>query len=64
MKYWNKSKKTREQHWHTVRCANAWKVKRELQLKDSSGRFYLNYDSDIIWFEHEKDAVWAALKWS
>ena len=65
MKYWNKDKRTRQKHWHAVRrrgvCDYA-EVKRELQLTDSPGRFYLYYGSLTVWFELEQDAMWFALR--
>jgi hypothetical protein len=69
VKYWNKGKETRRQHWHTVQrpIRPGWhyaRVKRELQLTDSPGRFYLYYGSDTVWFEREQDAVWFLLRWS
>jgi len=67
MKYWNKDKKVRQQHWHPVlRTINLnWnyaQLKRELQLMDSPGKFYLYYGSRTVWFEREQDAVWFILK--
>ena len=67
MKYWNKDKRIRQQHWHVVNLGgqrNYANTKRELQLIDSSGKFYLYYGSRSIWFEREADAVWFALRWS
>jgi hypothetical protein len=65
MKYWNKDKKVRQQHWYAVPSGN-WRpyadTKRELQLFDSPGRFYLYYGSSTIWFEREADALWWRLK--
>ena len=66
MKYWNKDKRIRQEHWHKVeRPRPGWNyhsVKRELQLQDSPGKFYLYYGSTAIWFEREQDAMWYSLK--
>jgi hypothetical protein len=65
MKYWNKDKRTRQKHWHSVQRwtgRNYAEVKRELQLYDSPGRFYLYYGSLTVWFELEQDAMWFALR--
>jgi hypothetical protein len=69
MKYWNKDKKVRQAHWHTVQMAdhkgwNYYTVKRELQLLDSPAKFYFYYGSTTVWFEREQDAVWFTLKWA
>lgn len=69
MKYWNKDKRIRQQHWHAVKrtIGQKWNyaaVKRELQLTDSPGRFYLYYGSATVWFEREQDAVWWRLRWA
>ena len=65
MKYWNKDKKIRQKHWYPV-SSIAWRnypeVKRELQLMDSPGKFYLYYGSRTVWFEREQDAMWFRLK--
>lgn len=65
MKYWNKDKRIRQKHWYRV-SSNAWRnydeVKRELQLMDSPGKFYLYYGFSTVWFEREQDAVWFRLK--
>lgn len=68
MKYWNKDKKIRQQHWYAVQrpIRKGWnyaQVKRELQLTDSPGRFYLYHGSQTVWFELEQDAMWFALRW-
>lgn len=64
MKYWNKDKRVRQEHWFRVQ-RNGDKpyseVKRELQLIDSPGKFYLYFGSRSVWFEREQDAVWFAL---
>ena len=67
MKYWNKDKKIRQKHWYAVQrpIDKGWNyadTKRELQLQDSPGRFYLYYGSRTIWFEREADAMWFRLK--
>lgn len=67
MKYWNKDKKIRQKHWYPVQrpIGNGWNyadTKRELQLQDSPGRFYLYYGSPTVWFEREQDAMWWRLK--
>lgn len=66
MKYWNKDKRIRQEHWHRVDRgkSNYTTVKRELQLHDSPGKFYLYYGSATIWFEREQDATWFVLKWA
>lgn len=65
MKYWNKDKRIRQQHWYAV-PSDKWRpyadTKRELQLFDSPGKFYLYYGSSIVWFEREQDALWWMLK--
>jgi hypothetical protein len=38
-------------------------LKRELQLHDSPGKFYLYFAGRYIWFEREQDAMWFRLKW-
>lgn len=60
MKYWNKDKKVRQQHWHKVQRdgSHYLTIKRDLQLHDSAGRFYLYHGSNSIWFEREQDAEW------
>lgn len=67
MKYWNKDKNTRQQHWFRVELPqkgwNYAQSKRELQLQDSPGKFYLYYGSNSVWFEREQDAMWFRLKW-
>jgi hypothetical protein len=65
MKYWNKSKKYREQQWKhldgplpvSVREAKRW-----CQLQPSKGRFYHSPYTGW-WFELDTDASWFALKW-
>lgn len=70
MKYWNKDKHVRQQCWTKVKmnirfpCYPYDLVKRDLQLNPSPGKFYMYHASDYVWFEHEKDAAWFALKWS
>ena len=67
MKYWNKDKKIRQAHWHKIErfgLGNYETLKRELQLHDSTGKFYMYYGSDKIWFERSEDAVWFRLKLS
>jgi len=64
MKYWNKDKRIRREHWFTVQRNNEQpyaEVKRQLQLIDSPGRFYLYFGSRTVWFEREQDAVWFSL---
>ena len=67
MKYWNKDKRIRQEHWFPVKCrglrgTEAYQaLKRRLQNNPSTGRFYVYYGSSTVWFEHEKDAVWFAL---
>ena len=68
MKYWNKDKNTRQKHWFRVELPqkkgwNYFQSKRELQLQDSPGKFYLYYGSNSVWFEREQDAMWFRLKW-
>jgi hypothetical protein len=67
MKYWNKDKKVRQTHWHVVQRPvranwNYQTVKRELQLTESPGKFYLYYGSHNVWFERSEDAMWFILK--
>jgi hypothetical protein len=69
MKYWNKDKKIRQQHWHAIQRPNhnKWNyasIKRELQLTESPGKFYLYYGSNTVWFEREQDAMIFMLRWS
>ena len=65
MKYWNKDKRIRQQHWHRVerptQGQNYQETKRFLQSIDSPGKFYLYFGSSTIWFERKQDAVWYAL---
>jgi len=66
MKYWNKDKHIRQQHWHRIerpvhRDWNYNNTKRYLQLIDSPGKFYMYYGSTTIWFERESDAVWFSI---
>ena len=64
MKYWNKDKRIRQEHWHKVTRSNSQPyavVKRKLQLMDSPGKFYLYFGSLTVWFEREQDATWFAL---
>lgn len=67
MKYWNKDKHTRDKHWFKVnveelpvRFDNG--LKRDLQLHDSPGKFYMYFAGRYIWFEREQDAMWFSLK--
>lgn len=65
MKYWNKDKRVRQEHWSRVQYngdKSYFEVKRELQLMDSPGKFYLYFGSRSVWFEREQDAVWFQLK--
>lgn len=65
MKYWNKDKKVRQQHWHPITPSSWWdyaKTKRELQLMEGSGKFYLYYGSRTVWFERKEDAMWFMLR--
>lgn len=39
------------------------KVKRQLQLLESTGRFYMNIRHKDIYFERESDAVYFSLKY-
>lgn len=66
MKYWNRDKQIRQQHWYPVRRSvkagwNYLAIKRCLQLHDSTGKFYLYHAGEMIWFEREADALWFAL---
>ena len=64
MKYWNKDKRSRQQHWFRVQRNGHQpynEVKRQLQLMDSPGRFYLYFGSSTVWFEREQDATWFSL---
>ena len=70
MKYWNKDKRIRQQHWFPVKRnsvtvvgdGNGYQsIKRQLQLTDSPGKFYLYFGSDTVWFERSEDATWFAL---
>lgn len=66
MKYWNKDKRIRQEHWHRVGTAGTvWnynKIKRTLQLEASTGKFYLYFGGTYVWFEREEDAMWFRLK--
>ena len=70
MKYWNRDKKIRQAHWHKIArpyssySGNYQTLKRELQLHDSTGKFYMYFGGDTIWFERSEDAVWFTLKLS
>ena len=66
MKYWNKDKRIRQERWYRVQRDpkqgyNFTTIKRELQLHDSPGKFYLYYGSTAIWFERSEDAMWFSL---
>lgn len=65
MKYWNKDKRIRQEHWFKVQRVPGTQpysaIKRQLQLMDSPGRFYLYYGSNTVWFERKEDAVWFSL---
>jgi hypothetical protein len=68
MKYWNKDKNTRQKHWFKVDVSNILdrferNLKRELQLYNSPGKFYMYYAGRYVWFEREQDAMWFRLKW-
>lgn len=69
MKYWNKDKAVRVRCWTRVKLNTGIPrypyamLKRDLQLDPSTGKFYMYYAGDNIWFEDEKDAVMFALKW-
>ncbi len=68
MKYWNKDKRIRQLRWHKVSVSDMHdrferNLKRELQLYDSPGKFYLYYAGRYVWFEREQDAMWFRLKW-
>jgi hypothetical protein len=70
MKYWNKDKRIRQQHWYQVAIKTPLsngvfphnEIKRTLQLSDSPGRFYLYYAGRYVWFEREQDAMWFSLR--
>lgn len=64
MKYWNKDKQVRQAKWHKVQRGDGHylTIKRDLQLHDSPGRFYLYFGSNYVWFERKQDAVWFSLK--
>ena len=69
MKYWNKDKNTRQKHWFKVDVSNILdrferNLKRELQLYDSPGKFYMYYAGRYVWFEREQDAMWFSLRWA
>jgi len=69
MKYWNKDKNTRQKHWFKVDVSNIFdrferNLKRELQLYDSPGKFYMYYAGRYVWFEREQDAMWFRLRWA
>jgi hypothetical protein len=65
MKYWNKDKRIRQEHWIPVQrnlgAESYATVKRRLQNNPSTGRFYVYYGSSTVWFENEKDALWFML---
>jgi predicted cupin superfamily sugar epimerase len=65
MKFWNKDKRIRQTRWHRVEV-NRMKfyysaLKRQLQLNGSTGKFYIYYGVNAVWFEREADAVWFGL---
>jgi hypothetical protein len=65
MKYWNKSKKYREQQWVRVTSVKNYDtqgLKLWCQRQDSPARFY--YDNVAWWFESKADASWFLLKWA
>jgi hypothetical protein len=67
MKYWNKDRDVRRVHWIPVAAPNVYsqdEAKRWCQLQESKGRFYFHYTNTRWWFEHERDAVHFAMKWS
>jgi hypothetical protein len=67
MKYWNKDKRIRQEHWFPVRLRHRHDhityslVKRQLQHNSSTGKFYLYYGGNTVWFEQKQDAVWFTL---
>jgi hypothetical protein len=65
MKYWNKDKRVRQEHWTGIQRTNYrgyLDIKRELQLLPSDGKFYMYFGSRTVWFEREEDAVFVALR--
>ncbi len=64
MKYWNKDKRIRQAHWFKIECnwnLSYFERKRQLQQLPSTGKFYLYFGSNTIWFEREQDAMWFTL---
>ena len=39
------------------------KLKRELQLLDSPGKFYMSTRDGVVYFEREQDAIYFSLKY-
>lgn len=67
MKYWNKQKENRRQHWTTVPPPPIYKVqeaKRWCQQNESTGKFYFHFTNTRWWFEIKEDALAFTLKWS
>jgi hypothetical protein len=71
MKYWNRNKRIRQEHWTRVeRPMHKYRgfcrysdIKRELQNYPGDGKFYMYFGSDAIWFEREEDAIMFVLKY-
>jgi len=78
MKYWNKSKKYRNQQWHQVTTVRAHgqnlplvagksydfgALKYWCQQQASEGKFYYSPYTGW-WFEKMEDASWFVLKWA
>jgi len=66
MKYWNKDKRIRQEHW--IRIEHQWNIsyaerKRRLQQLPGTGKFYMYFGTGTIWFEREQDAMLFALTW-
>jgi hypothetical protein len=67
MKYWNKQKEYRRQHWVTApspSTANMQHAKVWCQQNSSSGKFYFHFTNTRWWFEKSDDALAFSLVWS
>lgn len=67
MKYWNKDKRIRQEHWHRTEmplfAGGYMALKRKLQQDESPGKFYLYHAARYVWFERKEDAAWFTLQY-
>ena len=67
MKWCNKNKTDRREHWATVKAPSQENAKLAAdwcRAQTSTGSFYNHYTNTRFWFEEEADAIMFTLTWA